>query len=349
MNILFVSATYPSSDELRTSFAKQGHTVYYICTTNNLIGRLANAINWRVSAKIANTLALRGMLSSLPNDSIDLIWIERGDITPKDFVETAKSKYNAPVICKNNDDPFSKRDGPHRWTNFFESLKLYDLLLFPRQASVSDARANGASNVLLYTLGGPHHKAVLPILWPHSTSEKNLTFIGTYFPERGPWVHQLAEAGIPIKVIGSGWKKYKHFNKIAHIVQNKPLNYSEYIDHINKSYACLCVLSKGNRDDHTSRSVEIPLFGGAMVAQKSNRHMEMYTDNADCLFFDINDIDSQIPLFLSLLNNTNLRNSLAINGHRRALANNHSIERIAATLPELRNFALTPGATPPAL
>jgi hypothetical protein len=77
--------------------------------------------------------------------------------------------------------------------------------------------------------------------------------------------------------------------------------------------------------------------------------MEMYTDNADCLFFDINDIDSQIPLFLSLLNNTNLRNSLAINGHRRALANNHSIERIAATLPELRNFALTPGATPPAL
>ena len=98
----------------------------------------------------------------------------------------------------------------------------------------------------------------------------------------------LAKRGIKIAVWGNGWGSWvgKHPNLM---VKNEHLYKENYAKAINATKINLCFLRKINRDEITSRSVEIPACGGFMLAEKTKRHLEFFKDGKEAIFFESQD------------------------------------------------------------
>jgi spore maturation protein CgeB len=94
----------------------------------------------------------------------------------------------------------------------------------------------------------------------------------------------LAERGIKVTVYGNGWSSWISKNPNL-IVKNKPIYAEEYVKAINSTKINLCFLRKINRDDVTSRSVEIPACGGFMLGERTLRHLEYFEEGKEAEFF----------------------------------------------------------------
>ena len=95
----------------------------------------------------------------------------------------------------------------------------------------------------------------------------------------------MAENGIKVVVWGNGWGAWVNKNPNL-IIKNQPLYSDDYAKAINAAKVNLCFLRKINRDEVTSRSVEIPACGGFMLAEKTKRHLEFFQEGKEAVFFD---------------------------------------------------------------
>jgi spore maturation protein CgeB len=59
----------------------------------------------------------------------------------------------------------------------------------------------------------------------------------------------------------------------------------DYVAALQGSKVCLGLLSKGNRDLHTTRSLEVTFAGGVLCAERTSEHLEMYKEGVDAVFW----------------------------------------------------------------
>lgn len=83
----------------------------------------------------------------------------------------------------------------------------------------------------------------------------------------------------------------------------------------------LGLLSKGNRDLHTTRSIEIPFLGGLLCAERTVEHVLLYDDKQEAVFW--NDAEECALCCNELLDEEPLRIHIAKKGQARAIKNNH--------------------------
>ena len=58
-----------------------------------------------------------------------------------------------------------------------------------------------------------------------------------------------------------------------------------YVAAIRGAKVCLGLLSKGNRDLHTTRSMEIPYAGGVLCAERTTEHLALYREDEEAVFW----------------------------------------------------------------
>ena len=99
---------------------------------------------------------------------------------------------------------------------------------------------------------------------------------------------------------------------------------------------CLGLLSKGNRDLHTRRSVEIPYIGSLLCAERTREHLTMYKEDEEAVFWDTPEECAQ--KCLALLADEEKRSRIAEAGHLRCMASDYLNEpvmrRILDALPD---------------
>lgn len=105
-----------------------------------------------------------------------------------------------------------------------------------------------------------------------------------------------------------------------------------YAAAIQSAKICLGLLSKGNRDLHTNRSIEIPCLGGLLCAERTSEHLALYEEGRDAIFW--RDAEECAALCHRLLADEPLRREIAGRGHERARRNNHYNEPMLAALIE---------------
>ena len=106
----------------------------------------------------------------------------------------------------------------------------------------------------------------------------------------------------------------------------------DYAKAIQCAKVNLGLLSKGNRDLHTTRSLEIPAIGGLLCAERTAEHLEMYMEGEEALFWST--AEECASVCRAVLDDEPRRQRIAAAGHARNLVNGNSNEKVMRAIIE---------------
>ncbi len=196
------------------------------------------------------------------------------------------------------------------------------------EVNVAEAYERGARGVLrLYRSADEEAHAPTSTAVDRAKWTDGVIFVGTWMPERGPLLASLLEAGVPLSIHGDGWRKAAEWPVLQPSWRGPALYGEDYVKAIRHARVCLGLLSKGNRDLHTQRSMEIPFAGGLLCAERTSEHRALYAEDEEAVFWE--GPQECAARCLELLADDTRGRRIAEQGRRRAIANAHLNEQVA--------------------
>jgi spore maturation protein CgeB len=194
------------------------------------------------------------------------------------------------------------------------------LLAVVRSVNVSEAYSLGAKKVLQVFM------AVDELDGPREITDRDrrrfpheVLFIGTWMPERGPFLRELMRAGVPLAIYGNDWQKAPEWPALQTLWHGPAIYGDDYLKAIQLAKVSLGLLSKGNRDLHTTRTFEIPYCGGVLCAERTSEHLQLYGEDVEAVYWS--DVKECTEKCKKLLNNNKMRADIAEKGRIRCLRN----------------------------
>ena len=271
----------------------------------------------------------RRVLQELPQyGSFDVVWVDSGALVSRELVEDLK-KVGHSVLNYNVDDPYGPRD-LNTWHQYRRAVRAYDLVVVVRNENVEEARSLGARKVLrVYRAADEVAHEPLRLSEQERTEwATEVLFLGTWFAGRGQFFDRLIKQGVPLSIYGHGWEKSRYWKVIRpHWKGLSLVERYNYAAAIQSAKVCLGLLSKENRDLHTTRSLEIPSLGGVFCAQRTEEHLALYEEDREAVFW--NSAEECAAKCRALLADEQWRQSLAENGRRRYLKNGWTNMKVA--------------------
>ena len=265
------------------------------------------------------------ILDYLDRETPDLIWNEKGVMIKPSTLKFFKESFpKSKLVFYSEDDMFARHNNSKY---FIAGLPLHDMVFTTKSFNCNQEELpslGAKKTVFVEQCFDPgFHR-------PIQISEKerikfgsNVSFIGTFEKERAETILFLAESQIDVRVWGSGWKGWvgKHPNLK---VENKPIFNENYVKAICSTKINLGFLRKLNRDLHTSRTIEIPACGGFLLAERTVEHQNLFEENREAVFFDINDAEELLRKIRFYLQNEDQRQKIANAGRERCLNSGYS-------------------------
>lgn len=279
-------------------------------------------------------------------EDFDIAWVDSGELIGVKSMRLLNAAKLSTVLF-NHDDPTGKRDG-RRFESLLMALPLYDLCAVVRQKNVQEYKVLGAKTVLCIRrsydeiMHAPYpNKADIPECF-HS----EVVFIGTWMRGEGrdQFVLDLLRRGIPVSIWGERWQKSPLWTQLKDCHRGGNLSGRDYVAAIQGGKICLGMLSKGNRDLHTTRTMEIPYAGGLLCAERTSEHLELYRDGVEAVFWST--ADECAEQCQRLLADAAWRESVRIAGMARIRASRLGHEDVCQVLVET---ALRERAVPSAI
>ncbi|MEK7635644.1 MAG: glycosyltransferase [Patescibacteria group bacterium] len=286
---------------------------------------LIEKITWKFKMPIDIAGANGKIKEVLKKIKYDVVWIEKGNtIRPGTLRFIKKNQPQAKLISVSEDDMYAK----HNHSLYYVyGLKYYDIVFTTKTYNLTELKSLGAKKTELF-LDAYDEKLHRPYVLSEEEKKRfscDVSSIGAFEEDRAMKMLYLAERGIKIVIWGNSWKSWvgKHSNLI---VKNEHLFKEDYSKAINATKINLCFLRKINRDEVTSRSVEIPACGGFMIAEKTKRHLEFFKENKEAVFFETN--EELYDLIKKYLADEPARKKIAEAGRQRVIKSgyNHRVQ-----------------------
>lgn len=319
LHILFIGANGGNALKRANALKRLGHDVmlidpYSLFPFRNVVGRLI----YYGGASVIESYLKRKIIPLLNKCNFDVTFVDNGEFVGRNVLSVLR-KVSPLIINYNNDDPFGTRD-KKKWRLYLEAVPNYDLLAVVRPVNVAEAYALGAKKVLqvfmaVDELDGP--REITPQdrrRFPHE-----VLFIGTWMPERGQFLRELVAAGVPLAIYGNDWQKAPEWPALQAAWHGPAIYGDDYLKAIQLAKVSLGLLSKQNRDLHTTRTFEIPYCGGLLCAERTPEHLQLYQEDVEAVYWS--DAQECIAKCHKLLNDDQRRAEIAENGRRRCLRN----------------------------
>ncbi len=268
----------------------------------------------------------------------DIAWVDSGWWCGPKILQYLKSI--APqVVLLCNDDPMGGRETYH-WKQLVKSISRYDLCATFREPTAVDFQNAGAADVLRLRFGYDEfaHDPSTGLSEPVGDFESEVCFVGTRMEDRGDFLLRLVQLGVPLSIWGNGWESRSVSGELKKHLRGRGIANSKYIAAITRSKVCVGMLSKGNRDLHTQRSLEIPYAGGLLCAPRTSEHLDMYADGKEAVFYD--SAEECARLCHELLADPERRRDISEAGSKRVrelgVGNEQMVGRIIERLAEKR-------------
>ncbi|AHM62216.1 hypothetical protein D770_19835 [Flammeovirgaceae bacterium 311] len=307
-NILYFGDDNPGSTSAQRAAALErlGHKVSIYNPAKAVAGILASSwlspVHYRTGYRLLQQqlqLWIKQLINSMA--APDLVWVNSGELLGPGIMKILK-QMACQLVLYNNDDPTGKRDG-RRFDLLLQSLPYYDLCVVRRAVNIDEYKARGANRVLLVRMSYDEvvhmpftSKDIIPAAF-----RSEVAFIGTWMrhEKRDEFILELIRQGVPVNVWGGRWQKSPYWKSLEPAYRGSVLSGRDYVAAIQGAKICLGLLSKGNRDLHTRRSVEIPFAGGLLCAERTSEHKEMYEEGIEAAFWS--DVDECAEICKQLL------------------------------------------------
>jgi spore maturation protein CgeB len=319
LTMLFLGADGGNAVKRAGALRRLGHEVrlidpFSLFPWRNFVGRL---LYYAGAAWLERYLKFK-ITPLIKKSRYDVVFVDNGELVGRNVL-SALRKVSPIVINYNNDDPFGGRD-KNKWRLYLEAVPHYDLLAVVRPVNVSEAYALGARKVLrvfmaVDELDGPREITSQDRL----RFSHEVLFIGTWMPERGPFLQALLQAGVPLVIYGNDWHKAPEWSRLQAAWRGPAIYGDDYLKAIRLAKVSLGLLSKGNRDLHTTRTFEIPYCGGLLCAERTPEHLELYQEDVEAVYWG--EVTECIEKCQKLLQDETRRNAIAEKGRIRCLRN----------------------------
>jgi spore maturation protein CgeB len=279
--------------------------------------RVRRKIGYPVDLVELNKKLLPAISKFRPN----LLWIEKANtIRPSIY---RKIKFNFPnlKIVYYSEDDIYLRDNRSQYLK--TSLPIFDIVYTTKPRNLQELPTLGAQKVvcIYQAYDRDFHKPLSLSPEEQKFWGADVGFVGFFERDRAEQMLFLAEQGIKVRVWGFNWQAWqnKHPNLL---VEARPVFNQDFIKVLNATRINLNFLRKINRDRHTSRSLEIPACQGFMLAERTDEHLQLFTEGKEAEFFDSREeLLQKVQYYLT---HEAERESIARAGLERCLASGYS-------------------------
>lgn len=337
ISILYLGPISGTCLDRANALRRLGHHVEHV-DLRSLLPKTqwVDRVIWRLGGDLLSPWLMSKFAGKLNGLHFDLCYVDNGElVTPK--VIKLLRLHCKKVINYNIDDPLGPRDGA-RFKAYRQSLPYYDLNAVVRHENVAEAQALGAKNVMRVYRSADEvsHAPRQLTVKDHQTWDSDVLFLGTWFPERGPFLVELIRLGVPLTIRGSNWHKAPEWSKLKNYWRGGSIGGDDYAKAIQCAKVNLGLLSIENRDLHTTRSLEIPAIGSLLCAERTSEHVVMYAEGKEALFWK--DAEECAAMCSFALADEARRQAIARAGHQRVMKNGHYNEMILASILATAGF-----------
>jgi len=279
-------------------------------------------IFWKLRIPFDTTHVNRDVIETLKSSPFDVVWIEKGNsIRPRTLRRIRQLMPSAKLISVSEDDMYA----PHGHSLWYRiGLKYYDTVFTTKKYNLSELLTFGAKRTELF-LDSFDENTHRPFELTEAEKTRfscDVSAIGAYEKERAESLLFLAKNGVRVTVWGSNWGELVDADPNLD-VKDEFLFGTDYSKAICASRININFLRKINRDEVTSRSVEIPACGGFMITERTQRHMEFFDEDREAVFFDDNEeLLSKVKYYLA---HEDERQEIAAAGRKRCLKSGYSM------------------------
>ena len=322
LDILYLGSHSGTSLDRANAYRRIGHRVTHL-DPRLLLPKSVwfDRLIWHVGGAPLAPMLRRALRQSIGSKLFDLCHVDNGECISPSVVALLR-RHCRSIVNYNIDDPFGGRDH-RRFSAYCAALPSYDLAVVPRALNVPEALSLGARNVLcVYRSADEVSHAAVPLTDADQAQwASDVLFLGTWMPERGPFLLDLIRRGVRLTIRGSLWQKAPEWDKLRTAWRSDAVYGADYAKAIQCSRVNLGLLSKGNRDLHTTRSLEIPALGGLLCAERTQEHVAMYDEGKEALFWS--DAAECAEQCFRALSDEPRRRRIAAAGQARMIRNGH--------------------------
>jgi hypothetical protein len=286
LRILYVGPLQPGDTCLHRMEALRdiGHQVVGINTTpvrKGAIARILRSARHRVG-RARDWTGTNQRILEASGEPLDLLWVDKGlSIKPATLEEVRHHHPGAILLSYSPDDMMN----PHNQTASYRScIPLYDLHVTTKSINVRELLDAGARHAVMVDNGYAER-----VHRPMQISDEDrkrfggpLGCIAFWEADRERSLTYLAAHDLPVRVWGPWPRRSYHPNMRVERVAAWAEDYPRAIASFDINVA---FLRKVNRDQQTTRSVEIPACGAFMLAERSEEHLRLFKEGMEAEFF----------------------------------------------------------------
>jgi spore maturation protein CgeB len=269
--------------------------------------------------------ANRKIMAFVAKTNYKFVWIDKGLTIRPGVLRRVKMKDpSTMLISYSPDDMFNPINQTKR---YLRSIKEYDKIITTKSFNVTEFKEMGAK--VIHFVSNSYDPAVHKPMQLNATEMDGLAaevgFIGNIETARLNSILFLVKNGVTVSVTGPPWHKWKNVYpnlKIDPVFRSG----ADYAKAISATKINLGFLFKGNRDQQTQRSIEIPACGGFLLAERTDEHLSLFQEGVEAEFFSSDEeLLSKIKFYLK---HEELRKSIAAAGYRRCLSSKYDYASI---------------------
>lgn len=324
LRILYLGSANGTSLQRSNALRRLGHVVVLVdpralLPTRGFAGRIIEKLIYQFGGCLFVPYIRVRLLWRLKEQLFDLVWVDSGELLSSATLSALRT-HVPKIVNYNHDDPFGKRD-KQRFKTYLGAVAEYDLLAVVRTQNVVEAINAGARQVT-HVFRAADEVCHAPMMLTEQEKSKwvgDVVFVGTWMPERGPFLTRLIKLGVPLKIYGDRWQKADEWETLKKTWVGPNLSGADYVKAIQCAKVNLGLLSKGNHDLHTTRSAEITYIGSVLCAERTSEHEAMYRENEEAVFWSSPEECAEKCFWL--LGNADIRESIAQAGRKKCIAN----------------------------
>ena len=286
-------------------------------------------IFWKLRIPLDDMGVNFALRREIKKNSFDVIWIEKGNmIWPWTLKHLKRLSPNSALISCSEDDMFV-RHGHSLWYRW--GVCNYDIVFTTKTYNLNELLSFGVKRTVLFldSYDEQMHKQISQAKLQKNRFSSDVSAVGAFENERAMSILYLAQNGIKVTVWGNGWGGW--VNRHPNLdVRNEFLFGEDYSRAICASKININFLRKINRDEVTSRSVEIPACGGFMLAERTERHSSYFEEGIEAEFFSSNqELLEKVRIFLQ---KDLEREKIAMAGYLRCIKSGYSMRAQLSTM-----------------